>query len=384
MGKALSASRETWRVLLWGSVSDVFLAIIKIVFGYIGHSHALIADGFHSFADLTIDFLVIFVSHYGKRAADDDHPYGHARFETLGTVILALILTIVGVSIVVDAGMNVFTHKSFEIPSAFILGIVIFSIVLKEGFYRWTMYVAKKQKSDLLRANAAHHRSDVASSLVVLAGVVGALLGVHFFDAIAAAIVGFLIIKMAADLLWLSVRELVDTGVIGARLKLIESIIYSVPGVLAIHQLRTRTMAGSIFVDVHVQVSRNLSVTEGHYISHAVYWNLLTQSDFVRDVTVHIDTEDEEDEIDLNRHLPNREEFLKKFWKVCNEHQLPFHASIKNISLHYIEGKLHVDIILPLSILSEVSAAEKIQHHYRDHLRREFSFLGEIKLFFSV
>ncbi len=384
MEKALSASRETWRVLLWGAVSDVFLALIKIVFGFLGHSHALVADGFHSFADLMIDFLVIFVSHYGKRAADDDHPYGHARFETLGTVILALILAIIGVSIIINAGINMFSHKTFEIPHVFVLVIVVASIIIKEGFYRWTMHIAKKQNSDLLRANALHHRSDVASSIVVFAGVVGALFGFYFFDAIAAAVVGFLIIKMAADLLWLSVRELVDTGVIGARLKLIESIIYSVPGVLAIHQLRTRSMAGSIFVDVHVQVSRNLSVTEGHYISHAVYWALLEQSDFVRDVTVHIDTEDEEDEKDLNRYLPSRESFLKMFWKVCNEQQLPFHASIKNISLHYIEGKLHVDLFIPLHLLPDISAAEKIQRQYVDHLRREFSFLGEIKLFFSI
>lgn len=384
MDKTLSASRETWHVLLWGSVSDVFLSIIKIVFGYLGHSHALFADGFHSLADLLVDFLVIFASHYGKRAADDDHPYGHARFETLGTVILALVLSIVGVSIIIDAGLNLFSHKPFEMPRLFVLGIVALSIVIKEGFYRWTMYIAEKQKSELLRANALHHRSDVASALVVLAGVIGAFLGFHLFDSIAAAVVGLLIIKMAVDLLWLSVRELVDTGVLGSRLKLIESIIRSVPGVLAIHQLRTRSMAGSILVDVHVQVSHNLSVTEGHYISHAVHWALLEQSDFIRDITVHIDTEDEEDELDLNRHLPSREKFLEKFWKVCNEQQLPFHSAIKNIALHYIEGKLHIDIIFPLSILSDVSDASKIQHHYRDHLRRKFSFLGEIKLFFNV
>jgi cation diffusion facilitator family transporter len=205
-------SKEIRRVTLWGVVVNLLLAIIKIVGGVIGYSHALLADGIHSLSDLASDAMVLYAAKHAGEEADDDHPYGHGRFETLATVVLGVFLILVSFGIAYDALTRLIANETIEIPEFFTLAIAAISILSNEALYHFTNNVGIRINSQLLIANAWHHRSDAISSVVVLAGIAGAQMGVPAFDVAAAFIVALMIAKIGYDLGYQGVKELVDTG----------------------------------------------------------------------------------------------------------------------------------------------------------------------------
>ena len=243
--------QQSKRVTLIGAIVNALLGILKVLIGTLGNSHALVADGLHSFSDLLTDGLVIFAAKFGSREADIDHPYGHGRIETAATLALAMLLVLVGAGIIYDAGDHLFIEKSTQSPHYIVLIIALISVIANEWLFRYTLRIAEKIQSNLLKANAWHSRSDAGSSVVVLIGVGGSLLGFTYLDAIAAIIVGLFVIKMGWELGWSSLQELVDTGTDPKTLIKIEKAIHEVPGVKSMHQLRTRSMGGNILVDIH-------------------------------------------------------------------------------------------------------------------------------------
>lgn len=326
------------KVTLIGAGINALLGCFKLLGGYLFHSHALIADGFHSFSDLITDIMVLFASKYGSQAADETHHYGHQRIETAATLLLSLLLVLAGAAIAWDS-LDEMLHKSHNIPGWLTLPIAGFSILANELLFHYTQYIGKKIKSDLIIANAWHHRSDAASSIVVLLGILGSLLGIVYLDAVAAVIVGLMIINMGLSYGWNSVKELVDTAVEIQIINDIEHIILQVDGVEKIHQLRTRSMGGDILVDVHVLVSPMISVSEGHYIAQHVHRALIKRLDIVKDVIVHIDPED--DEIcSPSLHLPSRKA-CEQQWLQQWQQAFP---GILGWILHYLDGKLTIDI----------------------------------------
>lgn len=329
------------KVTLLGAAINALLGIIKLLFGIIGHSHALIADGIHSFSDLLTDAMVIVASKFGSQDADEDHPYGHQRIETAATMLLSLLLIVTGLGIAVDAMQQLWASHS-ETPEPIVAWIAGLSILANEALYHYTHYIGKKIDSELIVANAWHHRSDAASSVIVLIGVVGAMAGYLHFDSMAAMIVGLMIVKMGWQLGWSSVRELIDTGVEPETLLQIEQLIKQVPGVKEAHQLRTRSMGGTIFIDVHILVDPHLSVSEGHHIAHRVHHDLIAKMPIVGDVTVHIDPED--DEIaPLSNRLPAREVLLPQL--LAAWHQKRLIDTPQRIVFHYIHGRIELEII---------------------------------------
>jgi cation diffusion facilitator family transporter len=348
------------KITIVGAISNALLAIIKIIFGFLGQSHALFADGVHSVADLLTDALVLIASKVGSKLADYDHPYGHQRIETAATVALALLLILAGAGIMYDAGIHII-QGSVERPKFYVLLVALISIAANEGLFHFTLRVANKTKSQLLTANAWHHRSDAAASLVVLLGAGGALLGYTYLDALAAVIVGAMIIKMGGNLSWSCLRELVDTAPDLEIITRIQQVILSVSGVCMIHQLRTRLMGDDILVDVHVLVPPNLSVSEGHYIATRVHHTLLKEVVRVRDVTVHIDAENDE-VAPPTENLPDRAELMPQLlqcWRFC-----PGSDRIQKINLHYLSGKIHVEVHLPVNILVSNLDATTVQSCY--------------------
>ena len=169
--------REVRKVTLIGSVVDLLLAVAKLVIGYVGQSQVLIADGIHSLSDLVTDFMVLFAFKHSHRDADEDHPYGHGRIETLMTVILGAALILVGIGIAWDAMRRLFEPELLLHPSGIVLVVAAISIVSKEAIYHYTLAAARKFRSALLRANAWHSRSDAISSIIVFIGVLGAMAG---------------------------------------------------------------------------------------------------------------------------------------------------------------------------------------------------------------
>ncbi len=346
---------ETRKVTIVGALANIVLAVGKILFGWMGHSSALIADGVHSFSDLLTDLLVILAAKFAHQEADSDHPYGHERIETAAAVGLAMLLLVVGLAIIYNAAVELINHHFGHRPNVYVLWVAIFSIVVNEAIYHYTKRVAKRIKSDILFANALHSRSDAASSLVVLIGVGGALLGLPWLDGIAAIIVGLLIVKMGGVIAWQNLGELVDTGVAVKILEQINALITEIPGVDAIHQLRTRKMAGKILVYLHIIVPPKVSVSEGHHIGEQVLLTLYKNVEDMHDVTVHVDSEDDE----LYSHsakLPIRQILVPQLEQAWLD--LPGGNKLTNIQLHYLAGKIEVEVELPLSILQQTDVQQ--------------------------
>jgi len=178
-------------ITLYGALINIFLSAIKMFVGVIAHSHALFADGIHSLSDLFTDALVLITSRFGSREADVLHPYGHRRIETVGSVLVAVFLIAAGLGIIIEAVHYLHVTPDPIMPGMIALWIAVLSIVLKEGLYHVTMRVAARYESKILEANAWHHRSDAASSVVVVIGIIVSLMGYPAVDTIAAMLVGF-------------------------------------------------------------------------------------------------------------------------------------------------------------------------------------------------
>jgi cation diffusion facilitator family transporter len=377
--------RETVKITVIGAVIDTFLGVVKIIIGLAAQSQALIADGIHSFSDLATDVIVLYAAKHSHQEADEEHPYGHARFETVATVALGVALIGVAIGISLNALMRLFEPEFLPTPGIWALIIAGFSVLAKEVIYQYTMRVANKYNSDMLRANAWHSRTDALSSIIVFVGIGGSMAGLWYLDAIAAVGVGVLVGKIGWDLAFSSLRELVDTGLEQERIDAIRSAILGVDGVKSLHILRTRRMAGEALVDVHIQVEPRISVSEGHFVSETVRSKIIKEIEEVTDVMVHIDPEDDE-AVPSNTKLPMRTEVLRLLqgqWK-----HIEAAEKIINTRLHYLDGAVEVDITLPLSVLpgtvgtSPDVACNQLQTDFNE-VADKLEFISVIRLQFS-
>lgn len=370
--------RETRKVTLIGSAIDLSLGVAKIIGGYLGSSAALIADGIHSLSDLVTDGLVLFAAKHGSREADDKHPYGHGRIETLSTVILGVALIAVAIGIGYDAVLRMMHPELLLHPGWLALVIATISIVSKEWIYHYTLRTAEKYNSNLLRANAWHSRSDAISSVIVVIGVIGSMAGVDYLDAVAAIGVGIMVAKIGLELVWESTKELIDTAMDDEDIEQIREAIESVPDVKALHMLRTRRMGSDGLVDVHVLVNPKISVSEGHRISDAVRAQIIRNVDAVSDVMVHIDPED--DEVVAPCHgLPLRRDILKALNKRWESVAAAQH--IDETVLHYLDGKIHVEVLLPLERMGDISETQAIARQLKE-LAREEDCIADVQVRF--
>ncbi len=339
--------REVRKVTLIGSVVDLLLGVAKIIVGWAAHSQALIADGVHSLSDLVTDFFVLYAAKHSHREADEDHPYGHGRIETLATVGLGFALIVVAIGIGYDAVRHLSQPETLHIPGAVALVVAGISVVSKEAIYQYTKSAALRLRSNMLMANAWHSRSDAISSIVVVIGVAGAMMGYPYLDNVAAIAVAVMIAKIGFGLVRTSTMELIDTALEPGVVTDIRAQITATDGVRAVHMLRTRRSGSDAFVDVHLQVDPRISVSEGHQIADTVRRRLIGSFDDVTDVTVHIDPEDDELVSPCDQ-LPLRSELLARL-----EQEWPQLKTLDDpwVTLHYLNGKLQIDLMLPLSML---------------------------------
>ncbi|MCB1758593.1 MAG: cation transporter [Gammaproteobacteria bacterium] len=361
----------TKRVTLIGAIVNVLLALVKIVFGWFGQSHALLADGIHSLSDLLSDAMVWFAAIHASQGPDKDHPYGHGRFETMATLGLGLLLLLVAVGIIWDATTRLFAPERLLVPGLVAVVIAGLSVLVKEWLYHYTVRIARRLKSDMLRANAWHHRSDAVSSVVVIFGVAGTLAGLPYLDAVAAIGVGLMIAHVGWELGGPAIQELVDAGLDQERLKKIKETIVAVNGVKAIHMLRTRSSGGQASADVHVLVNSRLSVSEGHMISQKVMDNLMEKIDELVDVTVHVDPEDDEEAAPC-KDLPlrdNAERMLAQCWR-----EEPAWRQRDRLLLHYLNGKIDIDLFLPAQLFEGVEQADVLQQRLQQALGEQQTF----------
>ena len=351
-----AARKSTWVSIF----VNLALTIFQVLAGFFGKSQSLMADGMHSLADLLSDVLVLFANRHGSKHADAEHPYGHARIETAASLILGASLAALGIGLLIAAGMRLQHPEQVQAVHPVTLWVAIVALAAKEGMFRYMLAVAQRVRSQMLVANAWHARSDAASSLVVIIGIVGNLLGYTFLDLVAAAVVGVMIAYMGIQFAKDALTELIDTGLDEAEVRAIRNTLKAVPGVIGLHELRTRKMADNALVDAHIIVDPKISVSEGHYIAEAARSAVLKRHHVV-DVMVHIDSEDDA-QARPNSHLPQRHLLLAH---LANRLGVALPPSTR-IVLHYLGGKVEAELLFDTpDALGRVT-----QQMYLDHRQR--------------
>ncbi|MDP4529518.1 cation diffusion facilitator family transporter [Alkalimonas delamerensis] len=278
------------KVTLVGALFDALLGVVKIITGLLGHSAALVADGVHSLSDLATDLVVLISIRLGGRAPDQNHPFGHRRIETLGTMILGLMLLAVAIGLVWQNAFSLWQGQSSTVPTWPVLLVAGLSFGIKEGLYWYTIKTARSLQSELLSANAWHSRSDALSSIVVLLGAGGAMLGVWWLDAVAAMLVAVLIGWISLQLLTGSLAELIDTAVSIEQQQAYRAQILQTQGILAINALRSRTSGGKVLLELKLEVAPRLSASEAHWLGQQVKQQLKKQFTEIGDILVHINS----------------------------------------------------------------------------------------------
>lgn len=347
MSKLEQETKIAQRVTIIGAVWDAILGVLKIIAGIFSQSQALVADGIHSLSDLVTDVFVFIAAGNARQAPDAKHPYGHLRFETLTTVILGVVLIVVATGIVFEA----FNAENQPVTTWYGVGAVLLTIIIKEAIFHYTHRAGKQIGSKLLIANAWHSRSDALSSVAVLAGLVGVYFGFDWADKAASVVVGLLIGKIAVEMIWENLAELVDTAPDPKTIEQIKATANQLKNVVAPHDVRARSMAGKIFLDMHIHVPAHASVSEGHYLSDLVVYTIKQSHSNVQDVMVHVDTDDHIQSDTLNSDLqgkspalklPARDQILADLGYVLRTHR--DYLDLEATQLHYLNKTLNIHL----------------------------------------
>ena len=333
--RANAAKKATWISV----AVNLALTLAQLLAGWLAHSQSLIAHGLHSLSDLLSDFLVLWASAQSAAPADSAHPYGHARFETAATLLLGISLVGIGGGILWDSGLRLQAGEGGAVVGMLAFWTAVLTVVAKEALYHYLIAVAEKWRSQLLTANALHTRADAASALVVVVGIGGALLGWSFLDLLAAALMGFMILRMGAQLARDAISELIDTGLDAARVEAFRKTLLATPGVRGLHELRSRRMAHQVLIDAHVQVDPRISVSEGHKIAEMARRQVLREHPDVLDVLVHVDPEDDLEPDLMAVRLPARE--LVMAWL---EPVFVARARPCRVVLHYVANRVEIEL----------------------------------------
>ncbi|WP_234084258.1 cation diffusion facilitator family transporter [Azonexus sp. R2A61] len=348
----------------WVSVAvNLAMTLLQILVGWLAHSQSLIAHGLHSFSDLLSDFLVLWASRQGAQPADRTHPYGHARVETAATLALGLSLAAIGGGILWESGWRLQAGGELPVIAWSAMWVAVATVLVKEGLYHYLIAAARRLRSQLLTANAMHTRADAASALVVVVGIGGALAGWDFLDLLAAAVMGFMILRMGVVLAWGAIQELIDTALDDSQVDAILGSLQSAPGVRGLHGLRTRRMAGQALVDVHLQVDPRISVSEAHRIGELARRQVLAEHPEVLDVLVHIDPEDDGTGLSRPDEMPDRAEVLAALAPVLQDG-----LRLDRLQLHYLAGGVDVDLALLCPPAIELARLAAIEGHARQAL----------------
>ena len=274
----MTSTREKsiYKVTWIGSVVNFLLLVFKFIAGILGHSSALVADAVHSLSDFITDIIVLVFVKISSKPEDEDHRYGHGKYETLATALIGLALFAVGIGLLVNGATkvsNVIKGDTLPAPSMIALIAAAVSIISKEILYRYTVRVGKNLNSQAVIANAWHHRSDAYSSIGTLLGIGGAIfLGEKWriLDPIAAIVVSAFIIKVAIDLIKPCIDELLERSLPAETEQQILDIIASFPEVSSPHHLRTRRIGNHIAIEVHLRMDGQTTLQNAHAVATKV------------------------------------------------------------------------------------------------------------------
>jgi cation diffusion facilitator family transporter len=286
-----SGSDSGTRVTFLGMGINIFLVLTKVAVGILTGSVGLTADGIHSGSDIATDLAVLGGIHLSSKPADSEHPYGHGRYETLAGGAVAIAVILVGIFIAWEGGSSLYAGQAI-FPGLPVIIVASFSILLKELVYRRTIAAARELSSPALHANAWHHRSDALSSVAVLFGGIGGLLGWGHADQVAGILVGGMVVVAGAKTVHKVMHELTEGGLSSAELSAIQQAIESVKGVRSWYKLRTHSLGRQVYVDLRVLVDPSLSLIEGHSIATKVENAVSAVFDREASIIVHVEPDD--------------------------------------------------------------------------------------------
>ncbi len=271
-------------------IINILLSLIKFIAGILGASSALISDAFHSLSDVLGTIVVIIGVKIASAKSDKEHPYGHERFEPIAAMLLAGFLLGTGVIIAYVAIINIYngTYKIASIPTDLALYAAVISILLKEGMYWYTRNAAKKIKSDILMADAWHHRSDSLSSFGSLVGIFGAQMGYPILDPLAALFISLFIFKVSYDIFISTIDKITDRACDEETILAIRNNINEDKDIIRLDLLKTRLFGDKIYVDVEISVSPFLSLIDAHAIAERVHDKLEEDFPDIKHCMVHV------------------------------------------------------------------------------------------------
>ncbi len=292
------------RVTIIGALTNVALTALKTGVGFLGGSSALVADGLHSLSDLTTDAIVLIGSRLGSRPADATHPNGHAKIESLATLLVALALALVGFELLrssvakIGASLDGDGGEPFRRWALYCaLGVALLSIVAKEALYRATVSVGRRTRSTAVVANAWHHRSDALSSIPTALAIGGVLAfgpNFAFLDPVGAIVVAFMILKTAFDVARPTVATLCDASADAQIVDAVRKIALENAAIQFPHKIRTRPLGGALYAaHLHVLVDPETTVRDAHRLSHELAAEIRTRVPAIVETTIHVEPFDE-------------------------------------------------------------------------------------------
>jgi len=286
----LKNQKLAMKVSLHTIILNIGLTIFKITAGLIGKSSAMISDAIHSLSDVISTIIIIIGIRFANKKPDQEHPYGHERFECVAAIILAFILFITGIAIGYQGLQAILTgnYQILVLSSGLSMIAAVVSIIVKEGMYWYTRNAAKKINSSALMADAWHHRSDAFSSVGSFVGILGAYLGFPVFDSVACIIICILIVKASIDIFRDSIDKMIDRACDLKTIDAIQKIILNQKNINKIDLLKTRLFGNMIYIDVEISTDGNQTLYESHAIAHLVHDQIEEQIDNVKHCMVHV------------------------------------------------------------------------------------------------
>ncbi len=273
-----------------GIAISIVLIFIKGIAGHFGHSYALVADATESGADILSSALLWLALRIALKAADKEHPYGHGKAEPLAAIVVALFL--IAAAVWIGYHSIILIHTPHDLPKSFTLWILILVIGIKESMFRYVLNVGKKINSQAVKADAYHHRSDAITSVAAFIGISIALIGGKGYEGAddwAALVASVLILYNATGIIRPALAEIMDAAPSNEIVNQVREIAEGVPQVKFTEKCFVRKMGFEYYVDIHIGVDGNLTVTEGHNIAHSVKDALLKSKLRVTDVLVHVE-----------------------------------------------------------------------------------------------
>lgn len=291
----MTREKEIYKVTLVGSLGNLLLLVFKFVAGVVGHSSAMIADAVHSLSDFVTDVVVLAFVRVSAKPQDASHDYGHGKFETIASFLIGLALVAVAIGIIAWGSLKLsawLSGEALDVPGVLALWAALLSIVVKELLYRYTARRGKALESQVMIANAWHHRSDALSSVAAAIGIGGAiLLGERWavLDPMASIVVGAMLVKVAWDLLKTNIDELTEGSLPAETEEEILQLIAATPGVEQPHHLRTRRIGNHYAIEVHVCMDGALPLREAHDRATMIEKGIKTRFGQQTHVTIHME-----------------------------------------------------------------------------------------------